>query len=104
MGHGAPGVLHGMKSYLLQDEEGQIMEAESISAGLDYPGIGPEHAHLASIGRARYERADDDEVLRGVSAAVARQKGSSRRSSRPTRSPGWCARRAVGSRPARPCW
>ncbi len=64
MGHGAPGVLHGMKSYLLQDEAGQILEAESISAGLDYPGIGPEHADLASIGRATYERAADDEVLR----------------------------------------
>ena len=46
MGRGIPGVLHGMKSYLLQDEWGQILEAESISAGLDYPGIGPEHAHL----------------------------------------------------------
>ena len=63
VGHGAPGVLHGMKSYLLQDEAGQILEAESISAGLDYPGIGPEHAHLAAAGRARYEQADDDEVL-----------------------------------------
>jgi tryptophan synthase beta chain len=61
--HGAPGVLHGMKSYLLQDEAGQILEAESISAGLDYPGIGPEHAHLAAAGRARYEQAGDDEVL-----------------------------------------
>ena len=61
--HGAPGVLHGMKSYLLQDEAGQILEAESISAGLDYPGIGPEHAHLAAAGRARYKQADDDEVL-----------------------------------------
>ena len=45
---GVPGVLHGMKSYLLQDELGQILEAHSISAGLDYPGIGPEHAHLAA--------------------------------------------------------
>jgi tryptophan synthase beta chain len=62
--HGAPGVLHGMKSYLLQDEAGQILEAESISAGLDYPGIGPEHAHLSATGRARYERAEDLEVLR----------------------------------------
>jgi tryptophan synthase beta chain len=62
--HGVPGVLHGMKSYLLQDEAGQIIEAESISAGLDYPGIGPEHAHLASVGRARYEQAEDEEVLR----------------------------------------
>ena len=60
---GIPGVLHGMKSYLLQDEFGQIVEAHSISAGLDYPGIGPEHAHLASSGRARYGSATDDEVL-----------------------------------------
>lgn len=63
MGHGVPGVVHGMKSYLMQDEVGQIEEAESISAGLDYPGIGPEHAHLAAIGRARYEKATDAEVL-----------------------------------------
>jgi tryptophan synthase beta chain len=60
---GIPGVLHGMLSQLLQDESGQILEAHSISAGLDYPGIGPEHAYLASVGRAAYERADDDEVL-----------------------------------------
>ena len=63
MGHGVPGVVHGMKSYLMQDEAGQIEEAESISAGLDYPGIGPEHAHLATVGRARYEQATDAEVL-----------------------------------------
>jgi tryptophan synthase beta chain len=60
---GIPGVLHGMHSMLLQDEAGQILEAHSISAGLDYPGIGPEHAHLAEIGRAEYYRATDDEVL-----------------------------------------
>ena len=60
---GVPGVLHGMRSSLLQDEAGQILEAESISAGLDYPGIGPEHAHLAEIGRARYTSATDAEVL-----------------------------------------
>jgi tryptophan synthase beta chain len=63
MGRGIPGVLHGMKSYLLQDEWGQILEAESISAGLDYPGIGPEHAYLSDSGRARYETATDAEVL-----------------------------------------
>ncbi len=63
MGRGIPGVLHGMKSYLLQDEWGQILEAESISAGLDYPGIGPEHAYLSDRGRARYETATDGEVL-----------------------------------------
>jgi tryptophan synthase beta chain len=60
---GIPGVLHGMCSALLQDEEGQILEAASISAGLDYPGIGPEHAHLAALGRARYAAADDGSVL-----------------------------------------
>ncbi len=60
---GIPGVLHGMRSLLLQDEVGQILEAESISAGLDYPGIGPEHASLAASGRARYEKATDEEVL-----------------------------------------
>ena len=60
---GIPGVLHGMCSLLLQDEAGQILEAESISAGLDYPGVGPEHAHLAAIGRAEYDRATDEEVL-----------------------------------------
>ncbi len=60
---GIPGVLHGMRSALLQDEAGQILEAESISAGLDYPGIGPEHAHLAELGRARYVAAGDGAVL-----------------------------------------
>jgi tryptophan synthase beta chain len=63
VGHGVPGIVHGSKSYLLQDEHGQVVEAESISAGLDYPGIGPEHAHLAEIGRARYEKVTDAEVL-----------------------------------------
>ncbi len=63
LGRGVPGVVHGMRSFLLQDEVGQILEAHSISAGLDYPGIGPEHAHLWAAGRARYEQADDDEVL-----------------------------------------
>ncbi len=60
---GIPGVLHGMRSALVQSESGQILEAHSISAGLDYPGIGPEHAHLGALGRARYETADDEEVL-----------------------------------------
>ena len=63
VGGGAPGVLHGMRSLLIQDEFGQIEEATSISAGLDYPGIGPEHAHLADIGRARYHSATDEQVL-----------------------------------------
>jgi tryptophan synthase beta chain len=64
IGHGVPGVVHGMRSRMLQDEHGQVLEAHSISAGLDYPGIGPEHAHLAAIGRARYVTAGDDEVVR----------------------------------------
>lgn len=63
IGRGIPGVVHGSESYLLQDEYGQVLEAESISAGLDYPGVGPEHSHLASIGRARYESVADDEVI-----------------------------------------
>jgi len=63
VGSGAPGVLHGMRSLLIQSEVGQIEEAHSISAGLDYPGIGPEHAHLAASGRAQYYSANDQEVL-----------------------------------------
>ncbi|MDQ6947791.1 MAG: tryptophan synthase subunit beta [Actinomycetota bacterium] len=63
IGRGVPGVVHGMKSYLLQDEYGQVNEAHSISAGLDYPGVGPEHANLAATGRARYVAAGDSEVL-----------------------------------------
>ncbi|RZM29162.1 MAG: pyridoxal-phosphate dependent enzyme, partial [Sphingomonas sp.] len=60
---GFPGVLHGNKTYLLQDEDGQITEAHSISAGLDYPGIGPEHAWLRDIGRVQYDSATDTEAL-----------------------------------------
>ncbi|MGY6500155.1 MAG: tryptophan synthase subunit beta [Acidimicrobiales bacterium] len=63
IGRSVPGVVHGSKSYLMQDEFGQVTEAESISAGLDYPGVGPEHAHLAAIGRARYEQVTDAEVV-----------------------------------------
>jgi tryptophan synthase beta chain len=60
---GRPGVLHGNKTYLLQDIEGQITEAHSISAGLDYPGIGPEHSWLHDVGRARYLTATDADAL-----------------------------------------
>lgn len=63
-GHGVAGVVHGMRSNFLQDESGQIEEAHSISAGLDYPGVGPEHAHLLAIGRASYVSANDAEVLK----------------------------------------
>jgi tryptophan synthase beta chain len=71
---GIPGVLHGMRSALMQNEEGQILEAQSISAGLDYPGIGPEHAHLGELGRARYESATDDQVLEAFQR-LARAEG-----------------------------
>ncbi|AWK86187.1 tryptophan synthase subunit beta [Azospirillum thermophilum] len=60
---GRPGVLHGNRTYLLQDEDGQIIEGHSISAGLDYPGVGPEHAWLNDIGRIEYVSATDDETL-----------------------------------------
>jgi len=60
---GRPGVLHGNRTYLLQDDDGQIIEAHSISAGLDYPGIGPEHAWLNDMGRVNYVNATDDEAL-----------------------------------------
>ncbi len=60
---GSPGVLHGNRTYLLQDDDGQIIEARSISAGLDYPGIGPEHSWLNDIGRVHYATATDEEAL-----------------------------------------
>ncbi len=63
LSRGRPGVLHGNRTYLLQDDDGQIEEAHSISAGLDYPGIGPEHAWLHEIGRVEYVAATDDEAL-----------------------------------------
>ncbi|MBP38862.1 MAG: tryptophan synthase subunit beta [Dehalococcoidia bacterium] len=65
MSKGRPGVLHGAMSYLLQDEHGQVTEAHSISAGLDYPGVGPEHAYLKDIERATYVSATDDDALAG---------------------------------------
>ncbi|HEY7963076.1 MAG TPA: tryptophan synthase subunit beta [Steroidobacteraceae bacterium] len=64
--YGRPGVLHGTYSMLLQNEDGQIQETHSVSAGLDYPGVGPEHALLAAVGRVRYETAGDAEALEGV--------------------------------------
>jgi tryptophan synthase beta chain len=60
---GSPGVLHGARSYVLQDEDGQTRESHSISAGLDYPGVGPEHAWLKDSGRASYEPVDDDDAM-----------------------------------------
>ncbi|WP_328467506.1 tryptophan synthase subunit beta [Actinoplanes sp. NBC_00393] len=74
IGAGRPGVLHGFRSRVLQDEHGQITEAHSISAGLDYPGVGPEHAYLAETGRATYVTADDAEVV-AATHRLARSEG-----------------------------
>ncbi|MFN6121072.1 MAG: tryptophan synthase subunit beta [Actinomycetes bacterium] len=74
VGRGVPGVVHGMRSYLMQDEYGQVQEAHSISAGLDYPGVGPEHSYLASIGRAEYPAVTDAEVIEGFQL-LARTEG-----------------------------
>ncbi len=60
---GSPGVLHGSYSYLLQDADGQVAEAHSVSAGLDYPGVGPEHSHLRDLGRVTYSNATDEDAL-----------------------------------------
>jgi len=74
VGRGVPGVVHGMKSYLMQDEDGQVQEAHSISAGLDYPGVGPEHSYLSEIGRAEYPSVTDAEVIEGFTL-LARSEG-----------------------------
>jgi tryptophan synthase beta chain len=63
LAQGVPGVLHGSLSYLLQDSDGQVAPAHSVSAGLDYPGVGPEHSHLKDTGRASYPSATDEEAL-----------------------------------------
>src|SRR6202044_3919950 len=65
---GLPGVLHGMRTYVLQDDEGQTLDTHSISAGLDYPGVGPEHAWLKDTGRAEYRSVSDAEAMAGFSA------------------------------------
>jgi len=74
LSRGEPGVLHGARSYLLQDASGQVQEAHSISAGLDYPGVGPEHAWLKDAGRVRYLAAGDQEALRAF-RLLARTEG-----------------------------
>jgi tryptophan synthase beta chain len=74
IGAGSPGVLHGTRTYLLQDDEGQVLEAHSISAGLDYPGVGPEHAYFHQSGIARYVSVTDTEALDGVEM-LARTEG-----------------------------
>ncbi len=74
IGAGSHGVLHGSNTYMLQDADGQVLEAYSISAGLDYPGVGPEHAYLADAGLARYESVTDEDALGGVKL-LARTEG-----------------------------
>jgi len=69
--YGTPGVLQGTYSLLLQDQDGQIQETHSVSAGLDYPGVGPEHALLASIGRVKYEAVNDDDALAALAECCA---------------------------------
>jgi tryptophan synthase beta chain len=71
---GTPGVLHGAMSYLLQNEDGQILDTHSISAGLDYPGVGPEHSYMKDTGRATYVSASDETALRGLQA-LSRSEG-----------------------------
>jgi tryptophan synthase beta chain len=71
---GTPGVLHGARSYLLQDDNGQTIESHSISAGLDYPGVGPEHSYLHDIGRAEYRPITDDQAMAAF-ALLSRSEG-----------------------------
>ena len=71
---GRPGVLHGTRTYLLQDDDGQIVETHSISAGLDYPGVGPEHSWLKTTERAEYVAVDDKQALEGFKA-LTRSEG-----------------------------
>jgi len=94
---GVPGVVHGMRSLFLQDEHGQVLEAHSISAGLDYPGIGPEHAQLAANGRARYESATDDEALAGFQLLTETE--GIMPALEPAHALGWLAREAGRSIP-----
>jgi tryptophan synthase beta chain len=95
---GVPGVVHGMKSLFLQDEHGQVLEATSISAGLDYPGVGPEHAMLAARGRAEYHSAEDTEALDGFQLLAATEGIVP--ALEPAHAIGWLAREAGRSVPA----
>jgi tryptophan synthase beta subunit len=71
---GRPGILHGSRTLFMQTEDGQVEEAHSISAGLDYPGIGPQHAHLFKVGRGKYVNVTDEEALAGA-LKLARSEG-----------------------------
>jgi tryptophan synthase beta chain len=95
---GVPGILHGARSLFLQDEDGQIREAHSISAGLDYPGVGPEHAALAATGRAEYPYATDDEAIAGFELLAATEGIIP--ALEPAHAIGWLAREAGRTVPA----
>jgi tryptophan synthase beta chain len=95
---GVPGVLHGARSLFLQDEDGQIIETHSISAGLDYPGVGPEHAELAAAGRAEYHDATDDEAVGGFQLLAATEGIVP--ALEPAHAIGWLAREAGRSVPS----
>jgi tryptophan synthase beta chain len=98
LGSGRPAVLHGARSSVLADDDGQVLDAHSISAGLDYPGVGPEHAYLQEAGLARYVSATDDEALAGFQL-LARTEGILP-ALEPSHVIGWLARRELpeGSR------
>jgi tryptophan synthase beta chain len=68
LSYGSPGILHGSFSYVMQDEDGQTCDVHSISAGLDYPGVGPEHSYWKDAGRVQYTACEDDDALRGFDA------------------------------------
>jgi tryptophan synthase beta chain len=91
-------VLHGARSLFLQDEDGQIIETHSISAGLDYPGVGPEHAELAAAGRAEYHDATDDEAVAGFQLLAATEGIVP--ALEPAHAIGWLAREAGRSVPS----
>ena len=91
-------MLHGARSLFLQDEDGQILEAHSVSAGLDYPGVGPEHAALAATGRAEYHPATDDEAIAGFEL-LASTEGIVP-ALEPAHAIGWLAREAGRAVPA----
>jgi tryptophan synthase beta chain len=93
---GRPGILHGSLSYLLQDAQGQVVQTHSISAGLDYPGVGPEHSYLKEAGRANYVAATDDDALEGFQA-VARTEGILP-ALEPAHAIGWLLRRPLPDR------
>ncbi|HUF84020.1 MAG TPA: tryptophan synthase subunit beta [Acidimicrobiia bacterium] len=98
MSRGVPGVLHGARSLFLQDEDGQILEAHSMSAGLDYPGVGPEHADLAARGRAEYVNATDDEAVAGFELLAVTEGIVP--ALEPAHAIGWLAREAGRSVPS----